>query len=116
MSTLDNILRELDETYLVKHITKIHDEARIQYPLKSITVGDDTEFDDTIADYYNYHFTKCISSGGKLTRAESAGRAKEIITKEYRRKGMDKLSAYSDGKTGMNGGMRAILDNENGIT
>ena len=110
MSTLDNILRELDETYLVKHITKKHDEARIQYPLKSITVGDDTEFDDTIADYYNYHFTKCISSGGKLSRAESAGRAKEIITKEYRRKGMDKLNAYSDGKTGTNGGMRAILD------
>jgi len=110
MGTLDNILRELDETYIVEHITKKHDEARIQYSLNGITVDDDTEFDNVIADFYNYQFTKCISSGGSLSRAEAAGRAKEIITKEYRRKGMDKLNAYSDGKTGTNGGMRAILD------
>jgi len=110
MSTLDSILRELDETFLVEQITKKHDEARIQYPLKSITVENDTAFDNLIADYYNYHFTKCISSGGELSRAEAAGRAKEIIIKEYRRKNLDKLNAYADGKTGTNGGMRTILD------
>jgi predicted small metal-binding protein len=110
MGTLDNILREVDETYLVEHITKKHDEARIQYSLSSITVYNDIAFDDAIADYYNYHFTRCISSGGELSRAEAAGRAKEIIAKEYKRKGMDILNAYSDGKTGTNGGMRAILD------
>jgi hypothetical protein len=110
MGTLDNILRELDETYLVELITKKHDEARIQYSLSSVTVYNDIAFDDAIADYYNYHFTRCISSGGELSRAEAAGRAKEIIAKEYKRKGMDILNAYSDGKTGTNGGMRAILD------
>ena len=109
MSILNKILHELDETYIVEHVTKQHDEARIQYTLKGITVSDDTEFDDVIADYYNHHFTKCISSGG-LTRAEAAGRAKEIINKEYGRKGMDRLNAYTDGKNGTNGGMRAILD------
>ena len=109
MSILNKILHELDETYIVEHVTKQHDEARIQYPLKSITVSNDTEFDDVIADYYNHHFTKCISSGG-LARAEAAGRAKEIINKEYGRKGMDRLNAYTDGKNGTNGGMRTILD------
>lgn len=110
MGILNRILNELDETYIVEHITMQHDEARIQYPLKGITVSDDTEFDDVIADYYNHHFTKCISSGGSLSRAEAAGRAKEIISKEYNRKGMDRLNAYTDGKNGTNGGMRTILD------
>lgn len=110
MSILNQILRELDEAYLVEHVTKLHDEARIQYPLKSITVSGDTEFDDAIANYYNHHFTRCVSGGGKLSRAEAAGRAKEIISQEYRQSGKDKLHAYADGKNGTNGGMRSILD------
>lgn len=110
MSILNNILNELDETYIVEHITKQHDEARIQYYLPSVTVSNDAEFDDVIADYYNYQFTQCISHGGSLSRAEAAGHAKEIIDRAYRRKGKDKLHAYSDGKTGTSGGMRAILD------
>ena len=110
MSVLDNILHELDESYIVDHIAKKHDEARVQYPLASITVQDDIAFDNQIADYYNYHFTKCISSGGELTRSEAAGRAKEIITQNYGRRRLDKLNAYSDGKNGTNGGMREILD------
>lgn len=110
MSVLERILEELDETYLVANITKKHDEARIQYRLDSITVPDDITFDNVIADYYNYHFTKCISSGGELSRAEAAGRAKEIIVEYCRRRRIDKLNVYSDGKTGANGGMREILD------
>lgn len=110
MSILENILNELDEKYLLDHVTKKHDEARIQFRITSITVQDDIAFDNLISDYYNYHFTKCISNGGTLPRAESAGRAKDIIEKYYRRKGLEKLNAYSDGKTGMNGGMRQILD------
>lgn len=110
MGILERILQELDEIYIVDTVTKVHDEARMNYPLHSITVSDDAEFDKVIGDYYNYHFTKCISRGGNLPRSEAAGRAKEIIEQEYRRKRMDRLGAYSDGKTGTNGGMRAILD------
>ena len=110
MSILENILNELDEKYLLDHVTKKHDEARIQFRITSITVQDDIAFDSLISDYYNYHFTKCISNGGTLPRAESAGRAKDIIEKYYKRKGLDKLNAYSDGKSGENGGMRQILD------
>ncbi len=110
MSVLDNILQELDEIYIVEHITKKHDEAILQYHMDKNNVLDDTEFDDVIADYFNHHFTKCVSKGAALSRAEAAGRAKEIIEREYRRKGQDRLHAYSDGKNGSNGGMRAILD------
>ena len=72
-------------------------------------MSSDAEFDNVIADYYNQHFSKCMSNSG-LSRAEAAGRAKEIIEQAYRRKGQDKLTAYSDGKQGYNGGMRTILD------
>ena len=109
MSVLDRVLDELDESYIVDHVTEGHDQARIQYHLSSNTVLDDTEFDDVIADYYNHHFSRCFSSGG-LSRAEAAGRAKEIIERGYRRRGQDKLHAYADGKSGYNGGMRVILD------
>ena len=109
MSVLDRVLHELDESYIVDHVTEQHDQARIQYHLNSNTVSDDTEFDDVIADYYNHHFSRCFSSAG-LSRAEAAGRAKEIIAQEFRRRSQDKLAAYADGKNGYNGGMRAILD------
>ena len=51
-----------------------------------------------------------VSGGGTLSHPEAAGRAKEIIDREYRKKGQDKLNAYVDGKEGTNGGMREILD------
>ncbi len=57
---LTEILHELDETYIVNHITIKHDEARNQFRLTSMTCADDIEFDDMIAKYYNHHFTLCV--------------------------------------------------------
>lgn len=110
MSVLDRINYELDESYLVEHVTKKHDEARNQYRLKSIEVPDDTAFDNQIADYYNYHFTKCISSGGEFPRSEAAGRAKKLINEYCRRTRKNRLDIYSDGRSGANGGMMKVLD------
>ena len=110
MAIIDNILEELDETFVTQHVSKKHDEARLQFRLNSITVTSDTELDDTLADYYNHHFSFAIAPGAKLPRAEAAGKAKEIIEREYQRKGRDRLYIYDDAKTGNNGGMRYILD------
>jgi hypothetical protein len=110
MGVLENIIRELDETYVIGHVTGRHDDARIQFSLNSNTVSDDAGFDTLIAEYYNHHYTKCVSGGGKLSRAEAGGKAKNILENDYRNRGMDKLNAYQDGKTGSNGGMRKILD------
>jgi len=110
MGVLENILNELDETYVIQHVTGQHDDARIQFSLNSNTVSDDAAFDSLIAEYYNHHYTKCVSRGGKLSRAEAAGKAKNILEHDYHNRGMDKLNAYQDGKTGSNGGMRKILD------
>ncbi|MCB0753084.1 MAG: hypothetical protein KDC52_16545, partial [Ignavibacteriae bacterium] len=103
-------IRELSEEYVAEKVEKIHDEARIRFYLTRNSVANDAEFENLIAEYYNHHFTTCVSNGGELTKAEASGRAKEIITDNYKRRKLDKLNAYADGINGRNGGMRAILD------
>jgi len=110
MGVLQQILNKLDESFVIEHVTGQHDDARIQFHLNGNTVPSDRAFDDLIAEYYNHHYTKCVSGGGELSRAEAAGKAKNILEHDYRNRGMDKLNAYQDGKTGSNGGMRKILD------
>ena len=110
MSVLKRIMKELDEIYIIENVTKCHDEARMKYRLDSITVSDDHEFNRVIGEYYNYHYSQCFSSGGKLSLDDASEEAKEIIFRTYQQRRMDKLHAYSDGKQGTNGGMREILD------
>jgi len=110
MGVLENIIKELSKDYVTEHIERPNNEARIGFHLSSNTVPDDASFENLIGNYYNHHFTKCVSNGGELTRAEATGRAKEIITENYRRRRLDKLNAYSDGINGSNGGMMAIID------
>jgi hypothetical protein len=105
MSVLDNILKNLDEMYILTHVTMKHDDARISYKMSKNTVSDDEEFDDVSAEYYNHQFSKCISKGGPLPRFDALGNAKEIIRQECRNKGRDISYAYSNGKTGAHGGM-----------
>ena len=68
-------------------------------------------FADILADYYNQHFTQCVSGGGSLSSAEAAGRAKELLEREYRRRNNgDIVTAFNDAHDGTNGGMRVVLD------
>ena len=110
MAAIDNLLAALDERNLAQTVGLAHDEARMRYPLRANTVDTFDEFTDVIADYHNYHFTQCVSGGGALSRAESAGRAKEILEKEYKRQQGDAVTAFNDAHDGINGGMRVVLD------
>ncbi len=110
MATVDNLLAALDERQIAQRVGLPHDEARMRFSLQSNTVDDFDEFTDLIADYYSHHFTECVSEGGSLPRTESAGRAKEILEREYRRRNGDLVTAYNDAHDGTNGGLRAILD------
>jgi hypothetical protein len=82
----------------------------MRYPLRTNTVSSFTEFSNLIGDYYNHHFTTCVSNGGTLSRTEATGRAKEILQREYDRHHGDIVSAFNDAHDGTNGGMRRILD------
>jgi hypothetical protein len=82
----------------------------MRYPLSSNTVSNFDEFTQIIGHYYNTHFTKCISRGGRFPDSEAASRAKEIIEQEYRRRNGDIVAAFNDARDWTNGGMRSILD------
>ena len=110
MAAIDNLLKALDERELAQRVGLKHDEARMSYQLQSNTVADFDAFTDTIADYYNHHFTRCVSGGGTLSRSEAAGRAKKVLEDDYRRRREDLMKAFNDAHDGTEGGMRAVLD------
>jgi len=110
MATINSLLSALDEQTIARLIGIPHDEARLRYHLTSNTVRDFDEFSAIIADYFNYHYTMCVSNGGRLSPSESYGRAKELIEREYRKRRGDIVSAFGDGHHGTRGGMRVVLD------
>ena len=110
MSSIKNLLAELEEKTIAQRIGIPHDEARMHYSLRSNTVGSFDEFNRIIADYYAKHFTACVTHGGSLSASEAASGAKEILEREYRRRGGDIVTAYNDAHDGTNGGLRLILD------
>jgi len=110
MATIDILLEALDERNIAQHVALAHDETRAGYPLKSNTAGDFDQFSRLISDYYNHHFSRCISGGGTLPGTEASGRAKEILEHEYRRRNGDIVAAFNDAHDGTNGGLRVQLD------
>lgn len=110
MDHLDSLLAALDEATITKRIRKPHDAARATFHLNSNEVRDFDEFTRVIGNYYNHHFRACVSPGSGLPPAEAAGRAKEILEQDYRRRNGDIVTAYSDAHEGHDGGLRVILD------
>jgi len=110
MGNINTLLDALDERTIATQIGIPNDEARMGYPLRHNTVADFDDFNLLIGDYYNHHFTRCVSGGGSLSSAEAGGRAKEILEREYRKRGGDIVAAYNNAHDGTNGGMRAVLD------
>lgn len=111
MVSFNNLLSALDDRTIAQRVGNRHDEERLQYNLRSNTVRNFNEFSEIIADYFNYHYTRCVSSGGGLSRAEASSRAKELIENEYHRQHTgDIVSAYNDAHNGTNGGLRKVLD------
>lgn len=110
MSDIQRLLTSLDEREIAAKATNKHDEARMRYSLEKNTVSSFEEFEEAIADYYDYHF-KIASNGGNLSRSECRSRAKQAIERYYqRRERGDIRTAYLDAKDGTNGGLRVILD------
>ena len=110
MVSIEALLEELDERKIAKKVGLPNDNARISYALKSNIVGNFDEFNRIIGDYYNHHFTQCVSKGGNLSISEASGRAKEILDREYRRRDGDVVTAFDDAHEGTNGGLRVVLD------
>ena len=110
MSCIDVILRAMDEQTIARKVGMRHDQVRNQHHLSSNRVRDCNEFEDRIAGFYDFMFTRCVSNGGRLPRSVAAGRAKDILNNHYRRGGGDFNTALSDCMMGINGGLRFALD------
>jgi len=111
MSILSNVLQQLDKHHIAEHIAKKHDEARNYYALRTIKATNFKEFMRLIADYYNYHYINCFSSGkGRIPEEIAYGRAREIIESEYLRRDLDWSHAVADAMHGTNGGLRRLVD------
>jgi hypothetical protein len=110
MSLTGAMLNELDERTIARRVARPHDEARLSFHLARNVVGSYDEFADIMARYVQHHHTSCIAPGGRLSRIDAAGQAKEILKQEYRRQGGDDVSAYHDCKDGVNGGLRQVCD------
>ncbi|SRR6056297_206822 len=108
--SINHLISELEERAIAQKIGIPHDEARMRYAIHSNTVRNFDDFNQIVGDYYNTHFTTCVSRGGALSSSESASRAKELLEKEFRRRGGDIVTAYNDAHDGTNGGLRAVLD------
>jgi hypothetical protein len=104
------LLSDLDEGTIAQRVGNAHDEARMSYHPNSNTVGSFEEFSDLNGDYLQHHHSRCISLGGRLSRRDAAGRAKEILNHELRRQGGDAVSCFRDCCDGVNGGVRHCLD------
>ncbi|MFH0794375.1 MAG: hypothetical protein V2A74_10125 [bacterium] len=110
MVSIRSLMHALSERMTAQEIGIPHDEARIQYRLNSNTVRSFEEFSDVMADYYVHHYSLCVAIGARFTRGEATSRAKEILTREYRRRNGDIVTAYNDAKDGTNGGLRSLCD------
>ena len=111
MPIINSMLNELNEITVAQRVAIKHDEACASYSLKSNRVRDFEEFTDIIAHYHIYHDALCFSHGGSLSPVEAAGRAKEIIEQEYRRRSNGSIvTAFNDAHDGTNGGMRHIIN------
>lgn len=110
MNTIDSLIHDLQETTIARRIGIPHDEARLCYRLNYVTARDWHNFQDVIGDYYAYHFSQCVSQGGRLSRTEALGRAKSTVEQQYRRRRSDLMGAFADARDGTNGGLRSVLD------
>ena len=111
MSKISALLAELSEQTIAQRIAIPHDEARMQFGLRSNTVRTFDEFSRICRDYYNYHFTRCVTRGGSLSPSEAWHLAKRMIERGApERERRDIVAAFKDARDGTNGGLRHTLD------
>jgi len=109
MSTIDNLLKAMNESTISREVGLKHDNARIRYQLQNNTVTSYEEFIQIIGDYYNFHF--CFVRGcGSMAQSDAQAEARRIVEQAYRRDNGDIVSAFRDASDSLNSGMRGILD------
>jgi len=110
MNRLDELMARLDERHIAAEVGILHDEARGQYRLKTNVVADYREYEQLLGDYCTHHHRCCSPGRGSLLRHEAIQEAKQIVQREYERKGLTPTDAFMNAQSGVEGGARAQLD------
>ncbi|MBT62927.1 MAG: hypothetical protein CML13_06910 [Puniceicoccaceae bacterium] len=108
MTTIEQIKRQLAPRAMADEVTNPHDDARLSYRVESNTVEDMATFLVLIGDYLNHHYEHAL--GASFPELHAQEMAKEIIERSLRRNGGNLISAYHNANTGLNGGVRKVLD------
>lgn len=110
MPTIQSIMHDLSDITIADRVTSRHDEARNRYHLRQNRVSNWDIFRAVTGDYYVHHYTFAVTRGGSIDPGRAAARAKAILEREYRRRGLGYVAAVNDGISGTNGGMKAVID------
>ena len=110
MTKLEGLFRELDERQIAQEVGLRHDEARLRYRITRNTVRSFEEYEHILGDYYEYHYTACVTRGGSLQGADARSAAKQIVERQYQQHQGDIVSAVHDARDGTSGGLRYQLD------
>ena len=108
MANMDKILEKLAPEVIARFVGIPHDLARESYRLSSLVVGSFDEFKKEVTKYYQYQFG-LIMGGAHIPVDFAEGFAFMILESAYG--SMGGLSgAYHIASTGIDGGMKDILD------
>ena len=110
MALIDQLLTALDEREIASEVAARHDNFRAAFAVPDDVAVDFAGYLDFVGDYYNRHYGACVAHGGYLSRDAANQSAREIIERDYRRRGGDIATAFSDARDSLNSGVRMHLD------
>jgi len=110
MATIDDFLAALEEVRIAREVGLAHIDARNSHTSQNSTADSMDTYLDELGSYYAHHFAYCVAKGGSLPRHEAIQRAREIIERDYRRRGGDIVTAYHDAHEGTSSGLNGHFD------
>ena len=110
MALIDQLFAALDERLIAREVTGPHDNFRAAFAVPDDVAATFEAYSDFIGDYYNLHYSACVAHGGHLSRDAANQSARDVVEREYRRRGGDIVTAFSDARDNLNNGIRMHLD------
>lgn len=105
----ESLLAEISRENISERIGKPIDQARFSYVTQTTTVKDGFEFNEAVTAFYAHMVRHTGSTAGKLDKAALAADAIDLAKRAFEQNGGYK-AALSEGKHGINGGMRLVFD------
>jgi hypothetical protein len=106
---LDIMLSEIDAANLSKTIGNLVDSARISYLPGSIIIDSEEDFQDTVTSFYLHLLRHTKRLAGPVDEMAASAEAYALLEKAFSKQG-GISAARAEAKSGINGGLRLVLD------